>query len=135
LEKNNQKGGISMSEKKKKRGLLFCVCLGTCPSFKDTNEYEVLNALRREKLVDWVGLHPQLCSTDGDEYLKALLNGNDIDELYVAGCDPVMQKKMFRDAFDAAGFSRDKHIGIEVRNMKTEEVIDTIKKAIQERDK
>ena len=120
---------------KKKRGLLFCVCLGTCPSFKDINEYEVLNALRKEKLVDWVGLHPQLCSTDGDEYLKTLLKGNDVDELYVAGCDPVMQKKMFRDAFDAAGFERNKHIGIEVRNMKTDEVINLIKKVIQERDK
>ena len=124
-----------MAEKKKKIGLLFCVCLGTCPSFKDTNEYEVLNAIRREKLVDWVGIHPQLCSTDGDEYLKTLLSDSNVDELYVAGCDPVMQKKMFRDAFDAAGFDRDKHIGIEVRNMKTEEVIETIKKAIQERDK
>lgn len=117
---------------KKKKGILFCVCLGTCPSFKETNEYEVLNALRREKLVDWVGLHPQLCSTDGDEYLKVLLSGNDVDELYVAGCDSVMQKKLFRDALDAAGFDGDKHIGIEVRNMKTEEVIDTIKKKIQE---
>ena len=117
-----------MAEEKKKRGLLFCVCLGICPSFKDTNEYEVLNAIRREKLVDWVGIHPQLCSTDGDEYLKALLSNSNVGELYVAGCDPVMQKKMFRDAFDAAGFDRDKHIGIEVRNMKTEEVIETIKK-------
>ena len=124
-----------MAEEKKKRGLLFCVCLGTCPSFKDTNEYEVLNAIRREKLVDWVGIHPQLCSTDGDEYLKTLLSNSNVDELYVAGCDPVMQKKMFRDAFDAAGFDRDKHIGIEVRNMRTEEVIGTIKKTIQERDK
>jgi len=121
-----------MTEKKKKRGLLLCVCQGTCPSFKDTNEYEVLNTLRREKLVDWVGLHPQLCATDGDEYLKVLLKDSNVDELYVAGCDPVMQKKMFRDAFDAAGFSRDKHIGIEIRNMKTGEVIDTIKKKMQE---
>jgi len=124
-----------MAEKKKKRGLLFCVCLGTCPSFKETNEYEVLNALRREKLVDWVGLHLQLCSADGDEYLKILLSGNDVDELYVAGCDPVMQKKLFRDALGAAGFDGDKHIGIEVRNMKTEEVINIIKKNIEERGK
>jgi len=47
----------------------------------------------------------------------------------------LVQKKMFRDAFDVAGFVRDKHIGIEVRNMKTEQVINTIKKTIQERDK
>jgi len=46
-----------------------------------------------------------------------------MDELYVAGCDPVMQKKLFRDALGMAGFDGDKHIGIEIRNMKTNEVM------------
>lgn len=62
-------------------------------SFKDINEYKLLSALRREKLIDWVGLHPQLRATDGDEYLKVLLKHSSVDELYVAGCDPVMQKR------------------------------------------
>jgi len=35
-------------------------------SFKDINEYKLLNALRREKLIDWVGLHPQLRATDAN---------------------------------------------------------------------
>jgi len=82
-----------------------------------------------------VGLHPQLRATDGDEYLKVLLKHSSVHELYVAGCDPVMQKKMFRDAFGAAGFAKHKHIGIEVRKMKTDQVIDIIKKAVEERDK
>jgi len=113
-----------------KKGLLFCVCLGTCPSFKETDEYEVLNAIRKEKLVDWVGIHPQLCADDGDVYLKTLLKGADVEKLFVAGCDPHMQKKMFKDAFKEAGFNPDNHIGIEIRNMKTKDVIEKIKKEL-----
>lgn len=32
--------------------------------------FEVLNAIRRDKVVDFVALHPQLCADDGDQYLK-----------------------------------------------------------------
>lgn len=113
-----------------KKGLLFCVCQGTCPSFQEINEYEVLNAVRKEKLVDWVGLHPQLCAEDGDEYLKTLLKGADVERLFVAGCDPHMQKKMFKEAIKETGFNPDNHIGIEVRSMKTEDVIEKIKSVI-----
>ena len=68
-----------------KKGFLLCVCQGTCPFFDKMNFFEILNRLRREGLVDWVGLHPQLCAEDGDLYLQALLQGSDIDFLYVAG--------------------------------------------------
>ncbi len=95
------------------------------------NVFEVLNTLRREKIFEWVGLHPQLCSDDGDKYLKELLRGAEIDQLYVAGCDPTMQWKMYRDAFEAAAFPREKHIGVEIRNMDTQQAIDAIKKAVE----
>ena len=114
----------------KKKGLLLCVCQGTCPSFQAMDTFEVLNTLRRENIFEWVGVHPQLCAEDGDSYLRELLRGAEIDELYVAACDPTMQKKMYRDAFDSAGFAREKHIGIEIRNMTTEQVIAKIKEAV-----
>jgi len=95
-------------------------------------EFEVLNTLRRENIFEWVGLHPQLCSEDGDRYLHDLLKGAEIDKLYVAACDPVMQRKMYRDAFESAGFDKDNHIGIEIRNMNTEQVINEIKKAVEQ---
>lgn len=117
-----------------KRGLLLCVCQGTCPSFQAMDTFEVLNTLRRENIFEWVGVHPQLCAEDGDRYLKELLKGAEIDELYVAACDPTMQRKMFRDAFDGAGFERDKHIGIEIRNMNTEQVVNKIREAVSERE-
>jgi len=114
------------------RGLLLCVCQGSCPSFHQMNVFEVLNAIRREKLVDFVGLHPQLCADDGDAYLKTLLTNKGIDKLFVAGCDPMMQKKMFRDAFATSGFEGARHFAVDIRNMKTEEAVNAIKKLIAE---
>lgn len=115
-----------------KKGLLLCVCQGTCPSFEQMNIFEVANAIRREKLVDYVAIHPQLCAEDGDQFLEALLASGETEKLFAAGCDPVMQKKMFRDAFEVAGFDGDSFTGIEIRNLTTEQALDTIKKAIAE---
>jgi heterodisulfide reductase subunit A-like polyferredoxin len=115
-----------------KKGLLLCVCQGTCPSFHEMNVFEVLNAIRREKLVDFVVLHPQLCADDGDEFLRTFLAGNQVDKLYVAGCDPRMQQKMYKDAFKEAGFNPEKHFAVDIRNMKTEEAVNAIKKLIEE---
>lgn len=114
------------------KGLLLCVCQGTCPSFKGMDIFEVLNTVRREKLVDFVGLHPQLCADDGDTYLKTLLSNKEIEKLFVAGCDPMMQKKMFRDAFTSSGFDGSKHFAVDIRNMKTDEAINAIKKLISQ---
>lgn len=116
----------------KLKAMLLCNCQGTCPSFGDMNVFEVLNAIRRERLVDIVGLHPQLCSEDGDAYLTTLLKSGDVQALYVAGCDPGMQRKMYRDAMNAAGFSTDKHRGIDIRNMTTEQVIEALRKLLKE---
>ncbi len=113
-----------------KKGLILCVCQGTCPSFKKMDIFEVLNAIRREKLVDFVSIHPQLCADDGDQYLQVLLDNKDVDKLYVAGCDPLMQQKMFRDAFASAGFDKTKHIALDIRNMSTEEAVAAIKELI-----
>lgn len=113
-----------------KKGLLLCVCQGTCPSFHQMNIFEILNAIRREKLVDFVAIHPQLCADDGDNFLKELLKGTEIDKLYVAGCDHQMQRKMFRDALENANFSRDAHLGVDIRNMTTEQALNAIKELI-----
>ena len=110
-----------------KKGLLLCVCQGTCPSFHNMNIFDVANAIRREKLVDYVAVHPQLCAHDGDRFLSTLLTGGETGHLYVAGCDPNMQVKMFRDAFKAAGFDEANTSGVDIRNMTTEQAIEAIK--------
>lgn len=113
-----------------KKGLLLCVCQGTCPSFQQMNIFEVGNAIRREKLVDYIAIHPQLCATDGDAFLSTLLQGNTTDELYVAACDPTMQVKMYRDAIASAGFDPSRLKGVDIRNMTTEQAVQAIKQLI-----
>lgn len=115
-----------------KRGLILCVCQGLCPSFKKMDIFEVINAVRKEKIVDFVSIHPQLCVEDGDEYLKVLLANKDIDKLYIAACDPVMQRKMFHDALAASGFDTSKHIALDIRNKTTEEAVEAIKKMVSD---
>ncbi|KPL69993.1 heterodisulfide reductase subunit A-like protein [Ornatilinea apprima] len=112
------------------KGLLLCVCQGNCPSFQQMNIFEVGNALRREKLVDYVAIHPQLCSKDGDVFLTTLLKGDSTDELYVAACDPTMQVKMFRDAMEAAGFDKQRIHGVDIRNLDTDQAVGAIKQMI-----
>lgn len=110
-----------------KKGFVLCVCQGTCPSFTKMDIFAVLSDIRREKLFDYVCLHPQLCVGDGDEFIKALLSGGETEKLFVAGCDPRMQGKMFRDAFEAAGFVKEKHVALDIRNKTTEQAVAAIK--------
>lgn len=115
-----------------KKGLLLCVCQGTCPSFHEMNIFEVGNALRREELIDYVAVHPQLCASDGDIFLETLLKGDSTADLYVAACDPLMQTKMFRDAMEKAGFDQAHLHGVDIRNMNTEQAIEAITKLVTE---
>ena len=101
---------------------MFCVCQGTCPACAKENAYEITNMVRKDFGVEFAAIHPQLCADDGDRFLKNLLKSTEIDVLYVAGCDPVMQKKMFKDSFAAVGFPETKLVGVDVRNKTTEEV-------------
>lgn len=54
----------------------------------------------------------------------------EIDRLIVAGCDPVIQKKMFGWIFNETRFDENKFMGVEIRNMTTEEAIKAIDKAL-----
>ncbi|MEM0000369.1 MAG: heterodisulfide reductase subunit A-like protein [Desulfurococcaceae archaeon] len=95
------------------------------------NVFEVINHFRRNKKVDFVVIHPQLCATDGDNFWRALLSGNrDVERVIVAGCDPVMQRKMFGWVFRELGFDESKFRGVEIRNMSTEEAIKAIEDAL-----
>ncbi|WP_227410902.1 hypothetical protein [Thermosphaera chiliense] len=53
-----------------------------------------------------------------------------IDKVVVAGCDPVMQKKMFGWVFKELGFDESKFVGVEIRNLSTEEAIKAIENAL-----
>lgn len=110
-----------------KKGFILCVCQGTCPSFTKMDIFGVLSDVRREKLFSYVCLHPQLCVGDGEEFLKVLLSGKETDKLYIAACDPQMQSKMYRDAFEVVGFDKTNHIALDIRNKTTEDAVAAIK--------
>lgn len=111
----------------KKNGFVLCVCQGICPSFQKMDIFRVLSDIRREKIFDYVCLHPQLCVGDGEAFLKVLLTEKNTDRLYIAACDPQMQEKMFRDALDAAGFDKSRLVSLDIRNRTTEEAVEAIK--------
>lgn len=109
------------------RGLILCVCQGTCPSFKGMDIFEVLNHFRRNGDFDFVALHPQLCADDGDEFFRVFLSSNKVDKLYIAGCDPKMQSKMFKGIFNETSFKPENHLAVDIRNMDTQQAINAIK--------
>lgn len=110
---------------------LLCNCTGECPGFKDMNFWQLLNFVRNELESEYAVLHPQLCMDDGERFLVEILKPG---ERYVIGaCDPRMQKKMFRDAFEKAGISFDQQvIPIDLRTLSTEEAIAKVKQAFTE---
>lgn len=96
------------------------------------NIFEIVNYFRRSKKADFAVIHPQLCATDGDNFWRTLLGKQEaLDKIVVAACDPVMQKKMFGWVFKELGFDEKKFIGVEIRNMTTEEAIKAIEKALE----
>ncbi len=117
-----------------KIGFIFCVCTGKCPGFAQLDIWDFINIIRNEYPVEFAFIHPMLCDEDGERFLDAFLKKG--TRYIVAGCAPVMQKKLFRDAFGKAGLDISKDlIPLDVRNMKLEEALNTVKKALKEAGK
>jgi heterodisulfide reductase subunit A-like polyferredoxin len=116
---------------KKKLGFIFCVCTGKCPGFKDMDMWDFVNTIRAEYPVEYAFIHPMLCDEDGDRFLEDFLRND--RKYFIAGCAPVMQRKLFRDAFTRAGLDITKDlVSLDVRNMTTEKALETVKKALEE---
>ena len=124
MSKNDQ------SDEKKKLSFLFCVCTGKCPGFKDMDMWDFINTIRAEYPVEYAFIHPMLCDEDGDRFFQDFLRKD--RKYFIAGCAPIMQKKLFRDAFNRAGLDIEKDlIALDVRNMTTEKALETVKKALE----
>ncbi len=115
---------------KKKISFIFCVCTGKCPGFKEMDMWDFINTIRAEYPVEYAFIHPMLCDEDGERFLADFLRK---DRLYViGGCAAVMQKKLFRDAFEKAGLDLSKDlVSLDVRNMTTEKALETVKKTLE----
>ena len=115
---------------KSKPRFLLCNCTGECPGFKDMNFWQLLNYVRNELDSEYAVLHPQLCMDDGERFLREILKS---EETYIIGaCDPRMQKKMFRDAFEKAGVSFDERvIPLDLRALSTDAALEKVKAAFE----
>jgi heterodisulfide reductase subunit A-like polyferredoxin len=118
-----------MSESKV--GLIFCVCTGKCPGFSKMDIWDFINILRKNESTKYAIIHPMLCDDDGERFLAEFLKKG--WKYVIAGCAPVMQKKLFRDAFAKAGLNVDTDmIPVDARNMPTEQAIDLLEKTLKE---
>ena len=109
---------------------LMCNCTGECPGFKDMNFWQLLNYVRNELDAEYAVLHPQLCMDDGERFLIEVLKRG--EKFVIGACDPRMQKKMFRDAFEKAGLSFDEHvIALDLRTLTTEQAMAKVREAFE----
>lgn len=113
-----------------KARFIMCNCTGECPGFKDMNFWKLLNYVRNELNMAYAIIHPQLCVDDGERFFQDILQQ---DGKYIIGaCDPRMQKKMLRDAFEKKGLSFDKLvIPLDLRNMTTEQAMEKVRETVE----
>jgi heterodisulfide reductase subunit A-like polyferredoxin len=121
-----------MSEKELPR-FIMCFCTGECPGFAKLNLWKLINFVRNELDVKYAIIHPQLCVDDGERFLKDFLNEKNKNAIYIiGGCDPRMQRKMFKDVFAEKGLDIDKQvIPLDLRNMETEEAMKKVAEAVE----
>jgi len=109
---------------------VMCICTGECPGFAELNLWPLVNRVRNELDVEYAIVHPQLCVDDGDrfweDYAKPGLT------YVVGGCDPKMQRKMFKDAFaEVDGDFDSQVVPLDLRNMSTEDAFKKVTEALE----
>jgi heterodisulfide reductase subunit A-like polyferredoxin len=108
-----------------------CMCRGDCPGFAQLNVWSLLNYVRNELDVEYTVVHPQLCVDDGDRFWRDLAKPG--VTYVVGGCDPRMQRKMYKDALADVGADFDAQVvALDLRNMPTEEAMKKVAEALEE---
>ena len=70
-------------------------------------------------------IHPQLCEVDGDRYLEDVLRKD--QKVFIGGCAPAMQYKLFRDAFEKRGLDvKTDLVPIDVRDLTTDAAVEKV---------
>jgi len=117
--------------KRRRPGLVMCVCTGKCPGFEKMDIWDFINRVRIELPVEFAFIHPQLCEEDGDRFLADFLEAK--RPLVIAGCAPNMQYKLFRDAFADKGMDvKEDMVPLDIRDMTTDDAIEKVAKALDE---
>ncbi|MEM2842040.1 MAG: hypothetical protein QW201_01905 [Thermoproteota archaeon] len=128
---------VNMSNKPR---FIQCVCTGECPGFKALmpDLWKLVNRVRNELDVSYAVVHPQLCVEDGDNFLNDLLQEGKRDIKYIiSACDPKMQIKLFKDAFEKKGLDiNSQMISLDFRstgnrNISWEDAYKTVKETVE----
>lgn len=118
-------------EEKKQVGFIMCVCTGKCPGFSQMDIWDFINRVRVELPVEYGFIHPQLCEEDGDRFLADFLQAK--RKVIIGACAPNMQRKMFRDAFLAAGMDPEKDlVSLDVRDMTTDQAFNKVAAEVEQ---
>ncbi len=93
--------------------------------------WDFINRVRLELPVRYAIIHPQLCVEDGDRYLDNTLKKGQL--VFVGGCAPEMQFKLFRDAFTRQGLDVKRDlVPIDIRAMTTDEAFNKVAARLKE---
>lgn len=104
---------------------IMCVCTGKCPGFEKMDIWDFINTVRMILPVEYGVIHPQLCEQDGDRYLENTLSPG--QKVFIGGCAPAMQYKLFRDAFEKKGLDvKNDLVPIDVRDLTTDEAVEKV---------
>lgn len=113
-----------------KPAFIMCVCTGKCPGFEKMDIWDFINTVRMILPVQHGIIHPQLCEVDGDRYLEDVLKPG--QKVFIGGCAPAMQYKLFRDAFEKVGLDvMSDLVPIDVRDLTTEEAVDKVSEELK----
>jgi len=109
---------------------IMCICTGQCPGFANLDLWELINYVRGELDVEYAIVHPQLCVDDGDRFLRDYVKPG--VKYVIGGCDPKMQKKLFKDAFAEAGGNYETQVvPLDLRNMSTQDTMKKVEETIK----
>lgn len=109
---------------------VMCICTGQCPGFEALNLWDLINYVRNELDVEYAIIHPQLCVDDGDAFWRDYAKPG--VKYIVGGCDPRMQRKMFKDAMEEVDVSFAKQvISLDLRNLNTADAIAKVTEAVE----
>ena len=108
---------------------VMCYCTGECPGFQALNLWQLVNRARNEMNVEFAVVHPQLCVDDGERFWQYFAKPG--VKYLVGGCDPRMQRKMYKDALAEVGVDFDQQVtAVDLRNMETEAAINKVRETL-----
>jgi heterodisulfide reductase subunit A-like polyferredoxin len=109
---------------------VMCFCTGKCPGFETLDLWDLINYVRNELDVEYAIVHPQLCVDDGDAFWRDYAKPG--VKYVVGGCDPRMQRKMYKDALEEVGVSFEEQVvALDLRNLTTPQAIERVTEAIE----